>query len=157
LLIASVGAIQAAQSPALAETRFDAAAVGKGENRADVFEISDTHTVLLGVDTYDTVATEDAGNPMDGASGPCFGMLEFREGSASGDGYCTFNDRSGARFVIRWTATGQSEGGGLEGDWSLIGGAGAWVGSGGGGTFGQTIDPDSGTFETRIAGEISIP
>jgi hypothetical protein len=152
-----IGALYAAHGPALAETSFDAAAVGTGINRSEAFEITDTHAVALGVDTYDDIATEDADSPMNGASGPCFGKLEFREDGAAGDGYCTFNDRAGARFVIRWTVTGRSDGGELEGDWSLIGGAGPWVGSAGGGTFSQTMNPESKAFETRIAGEFTIP
>lgn len=143
--------------PVRAETEFDAASVWTGENKAEMFKITDDHSVMLTKTLFEKVEASDATSPMAGATGQCFGLVDLQASGVSGNGYCNGTDKEGQRFVIRWNATGTGEGGALTGDWQLLGGAGKWIGATGGGSWSSVIDEATRHETNTVSGSYSTP
>lgn len=143
-------------APSAAQT-FDAAGVGRGDNRSTIRPITDDRTVVMALTEYEIIEGLEADNPLAGLSGPCFGMFEIAGEAVSGGGYCTFDDPDGARAVIRWTAEQAASPSEMGGAWTLLGGSGRWAGATGGGTYELVSDPDTGLFTNQVSGEITLP
>lgn len=138
-----------------AET-FGGGAVGHGTSANTVTPVTDTHIVMHSANSYEHFEVEE-GHPLQGASGPCFGAVEIKEGTVTGGGRCAFATASGDTAVMAWTASGLGEGGALTGNWTVSGGSGAWATASGSGTFSSASDPATGTFVNTIAGAITMP
>jgi hypothetical protein len=138
--------------PGFAETKYDAAAVATGMNVSTDHELGEHLVAVMGVNKYETMKTEDAANPMNGASGDCFGFIEIRDEEWSGEGYCKLTDADGELFITHWEPNGPP----LDYSWTLIGGNGKWVGSSGGGKITQTMDDKMEAFESVFSGEITL-
>ena len=150
LLIAAI----CAASSVSAET-FSGGAIGSGTSMNEPMPIADGHMVMRTSGSYEMFEVE-AGHPLEGASGPCFGAVEVMGASVSGGGNCVFSTASGDKAVMTWVATGLGADGALTGDWSVSGGSGAWDGASGGGTFSSLTDPNTGKFVNTITGDITL-
>lgn len=143
-----------AANPAFAET-FSSGAVGMGTSSNEPMPIAEGHIVMRTSGSYESFEVE-AGHPLEGASGPCFGAVEIMGSDVSGGGNCVYETSSGDKAVMIWTATGLGADGALTGDWTVSGGSGAWANASGGGTFSSLTDPDTGKFANTITGDITI-
>lgn len=137
-----------------AET-YKANGKGMGVNANQVYALSDGHAVIKSQTDYDGFEVE-AGNPLEGATGSCFGALLVKGADVSGTGNCVFDTASGDKAVMTWTATGLGADGALTGDWTVSGGTGNWASATGGGTFSSLTDPDTSKFVNTISGSITI-
>lgn len=48
---------------------------------------------------------------MNGAKGPCFGLLKIQSGDMTGDGHCTRDDATGERLILTWVTRGMIDAG----------------------------------------------
>ena len=142
-----------ATSPAFAET-FSSGVAGTGTSSNEHIPIAEGHIAIRTSTSYEMFEVE-AGHPLEGASGPCFGALEIKGAEVSGGGNCVYDTASGDKAVMVWKATGMGADGALIGDWSVSGGSGAWTGASGGGTFSSLTAPDTGKFINTITGDIT--
>ncbi|SNS84275.1 hypothetical protein [Tropicimonas sediminicola] len=143
-----------AASPAFAET-FSSGAVGTGTSSNEPIPIAEGHIVMRTSGSYEMFEVE-AGHPLEGAKGPCFGAVEIKGGEVSGGGNCVYETSSGDKAVMVWKAMGLGADGALTGEWSVSGGTGAWTGATGGGTFSSLTDPNTGKFVNTITGDITV-
>ncbi|WP_245602974.1 hypothetical protein [Leisingera methylohalidivorans] len=107
--------------------------------------------------SYENVEMADAGHPMNGAAGPCFGAVEVASGSVGGGGICAFTDSAGDKVVLHWTAESMDPSGALTGSWKLTGGTGHWSDADGGGRFSSLTDPETGKFVNTITSSVTMP
>lgn len=155
LVLASVA--WAATAALASAASFNAAATGTATGESIAYEIAEGHMVIHNMSQYTAMQTSDPANPMNGATGPCFGVVEMIQGAVSGGGKCVFTDLQGDHMVIDWTAEGATPEGGSSGTWTLVGGSGKYHGGSGGGAFQTTgMMPDS-TEINAITGEITLP
>ncbi len=137
-----------------AET-YEAASKGMGMTENEVFPIAEGHVVVKSATTYESFEV-DAGHPLEGATGSCFGSFNIMGANVSGAGNCIFDTTAGDKAVMSWNATGMGADGALTGDWAVAGGSGNWATASGGGTFSSLTDPDTGKFVNTITGSMTI-
>ena len=113
---------------AVSADTFDAGAKGMGVNANEVIGISDGFAVIKSQTDYDSFEVA-AGNPLEGATGSCFGAVLVRGAEASGTGNCVFDTALGNKAVMTWKATHIGADGALSGDWAVSGGTGDWAGA----------------------------
>ncbi|NNU81953.1 hypothetical protein HMH01_16065 [Halovulum dunhuangense] len=154
LLVTAFWAGAAGLAPAAS---FNAPATGTATETSIAYQVSDGHVVVHNMSQYTAMLTADPENPMNGAAGPCFGVIEFRQGAVSGGGKCVYTDQGGDHMVIGWAATAVAETGATTGTWTLEGGSGKYLGSSGGGAFQTTGPGPDGTETNAITGEITLP
>ena len=144
-------------STAEAEQMFSNAGIGKAMSSSQAHEIAEGHVVVNTHSTYSGLATEDASNPLNGATGPCFGSMEIRAPEISGAGHCVYTDGDGDLAVIAWKADTLGQGGMTGGEWSLTGGSGKYAGGSGGGRYEVVTDNGSGEQTNTVTGDITLP
>lgn len=134
---------------------LDATGSSMGDNESRVFPIGPEHVAVLVMAEYDRIEALDSSSPMNGLSGPCFGLIDSDAGVVSGGGYCALVDETGAKASLRWTARTLGENS-KGGDWELIGGTGKWDGATGSGQFQFVSDAATQRFSTSMTGEVSL-
>ena len=138
-----------------AET-FDLEIVGTSIDKSVVYPVGEGHLVVMNMADYTNIETRDPSNPLNGATGPCFGEVELKNGAPEGDGYCTWTDTAGDNILINWTATGTNAEGNNLGDWQLLGGTGRWQGATGGGTYRIVSEEGSDKRINQAIGTITL-
>jgi len=78
---------------------YDVSGIIESINSHDVQPISETHIILL-ASMEEKLVLDDPDSPWHGATGPCGGAVEIKEGAINGSGYCTFTDKDNDKFVI---------------------------------------------------------
>lgn len=136
---------------------FDGTAKGTGKSQNETIVLGENHVVMHSIGLYEPLATTDAGNPMTGLPGKCFGSIEIKRGSASGAGHCVFSEGNTRAVVTDWQITGIGEGGALTGQWTVVGAGGSATGLTGGGSFSNITDRSAGTFVNTITGALTMP
>lgn len=137
-------------------TDFDVSGVIESKNSHNVQPISDSHIILL-ASMDETVVPNDPESPWQGATGPCGGSVEIKDGSIAGTGFCTFTDKEKDMFVISWTAQSLNEKGGPVGIWQLVGGNGKYANASGSGGYNDMPSEDPGVSTISLTGELNIP
>lgn len=149
-------ALLAALGGTVSAGTYDAAATGHGTSASTQVPVADGFVLIHVVTDYERFETADAGHPMAGLSGPCFGAVMVREGAVSGGGTCHYTDPAGGSAVLAWTPDGMSEGGRMLGTWSIVGGTGRWAEATGEGRFDAGLDA-AGAYTNLVTGELTLP
>ena len=151
-----IGCVTFAYGPASAETKFDAKASFSGKDESVHHELMEGHLAVMGVNTVEEMTTEDPNNPQNGATGTCFGLLNFMADKADGSGYCSMKDTDGDKWASSWTLTGTNEDGSINYDWAILGGTGKWQRATGGGTIRQVFNEDHTEYTNEMMGEFVL-
>ena len=130
------------------------AAIDKGQ----VLELSKSHTVISAISEGLGYIIEGQGSstPMQYAAGPCSGIIEIKDGIASGFGYCLRTNPSGGKWVLRWEALPDLSKG-LTGKWEMTGVEGNAVGWKGSGTWGPLLNSNPGRYINTFSGTLEKP
>lgn len=137
--------------------KFDGGTAATGQTDNTVYMVGDDHVFMHSSSQYDPMGSGDPKNPLAGMTGPCFGAVEIKGTSASGDGYCIFSDSDGNTIVNHWVATGLGSAGALLGTWEVKAGSGKFFGTTGGGAFSNSTNKETGTFSNEITGAMTMP
>ncbi|MFD2740880.1 hypothetical protein ACFSUD_14950 [Sulfitobacter aestuarii] len=157
-MIAPFSVIIALTLPAaLAAESYSMNGTGKAQSSATTHEVAEGHMLISAQSEYTSIEAEDENNPLNGATGPCFGAMEIVDGSLSGGGRCLYTDQTGDMAVLSWTAESMTEDGANAGSWELTGGSGKYEGGSGGGSYSVATDQSSGSQTNTVTGEISLP
>ncbi|MCV2882845.1 hypothetical protein [Actibacterium sp. XHP0104] len=156
LLFLGAAAFCALSLPTQAEQTYSNTGMAKAKVMSTVHGIGDGHMVIQIHSEFTNVTTEDTSNPLNGASGPCFGSVEIIVPNVTGGGHCVYTDTQGDMAVLTWTSTQLTEGGGTAGSWQLTGGSGKYAGATGGGGYATTTDNDAGIQTNQISGDITL-
>ena len=152
LMFAFVGAIPGT----LNAEEFDLSGVIESKNSHNVQPITESHIILL-ASMEETVVPDDATSPWQGATGPCGGAVEIKDGIISGQGFCTFTDTEDDKFVISWTAQAMNEKGGPMGVWELVGGSGKYAEASADGTYDDVPGENPERSTIALTGQLLIP
>jgi len=117
------------------------------------YELARGHTVIMAM-SEQTFRADAASGPLHGAAGACFGEVELKGRSASGDGYCKWADPAGRSILMAWDVSGTDEAGMMFGRWLLIGGEGKWASASGTGTWQHARKGE--TLTNRVTGTIAL-
>ena len=126
-----------------------------GVDRSQALQLDTTHKII-------SVMSEGLGYVLDGrgattplqyAAGPCRGMVEIKDGLASGEGYCVRTNPNGGKWLLKWRITAAS-GDGLVGRWDITGIAGDAKGWKGNGTWGPMVITAPGRFVNHLVGHL---
>ncbi|SPH17834.1 hypothetical protein DEA8626_01361 [Defluviimonas aquaemixtae] len=147
----------AAATAALAEQTYSNNGVGTAQATSTMHEIAEGHVLVEIESSYSNIAPEDESNPLNGATGPCFGSMEIMAPNISGAGHCVYTDADGDIAIIAWNADTLGEGGATGGEWSLTGGNGKYAGGSGGGRYDVVTDAATGAQTNTVTGEITLP
>lgn len=142
--------------PAMAEQTYSNDGVGMAKSTSVPYVIGEGHVVMQIASRYSDLKTDDASNPLNGATGPCFGSVEITAGQISGGGHCVYTDKEGDMAVLTWASEQLGEGGANMGSWSLIGGSGKYAGATGGGTFDASAANETGDQTNVVTGQIIL-
>lgn len=155
-LVPAVAACVALSTSALAEQSYSNDGVGTAMSKSMVHMIGEGHMVMQIHSTYSNLATSDASNPLNGATGPCFGSVEIKAGALTGGGHCVYTDTQGDMAVLTWSAQQLGQGGSNMGAWQLMGGSGKYAGASGGGQYDAATNPDTGAQTNTVTGSITL-
>lgn len=142
---------------ALAQQSFSNNGVGTATTSSTSVQIAEGHVLINTQSTYSNLATEDGNNPLNGATGPCFGAMEITAPAIRGSGYCVFTDAGGDMAVVAWTADTLGAEGATGGQWSLTGGSGKYDGANGSGRYDLATNAQTGEQTNTVTGEITLP
>ena len=135
---------------------FDVSGVIESKNNHNVQAISDDYIILL-ASMEETLVPKDRKSPWQGATGPCGGAVEIKEGKIKGDGFCSFTDDEDDKFVISWTAQSMNEKGGPIGVWELTAGTGKYANASANGEYNDVPSEDPARSTITIIGQLTIP
>jgi len=135
---------------------FDISGVIESKNNHNVQAISDDYVILL-ASMEETLIPKDPESPWQGATGPCGGAVEIKEGKIEGDGFCSFTDNESDKFVIFWTAQSMNEKGGPIGVWELTAGTGKYANASANGEYNDVPSEDPARSTITIIGQLTIP
>jgi hypothetical protein len=141
-------------STATAGSSFDMAGRVEGTDHSRIHQIAENYMVIQGM-SEGTFVLDNSDNPMNGATGECFGTLLSHNATGGGTGFCTFKDNAGEQFVIEWTGSEVSNGG-TQGSWKLNGGTGMWMNATGNGTFLDNPPDAEQHTRTDLQGQLTI-
>jgi hypothetical protein len=146
-LLASVIAVLA--TPSLADpVMVDFTA--KSANSSNAFMTSETDGIFELRSVWDPI---DAGGPMAGLQGPCFGTARMTGGMMTGDGYCAYKGPEGDTALVHWWMDNVAT---PAGAWALVGGTGKWATATGGGLWSDSPGESEGTSFTHITGTVDL-
>lgn len=152
-----VGACGVLLAPAALAGEMSVSGTGYGKAANTVHMVSEGHMLVEMSTAYDKFELEDAENPMNGMSGPCFGAMEVKGGAVSGGGRCLYTDADGDTVSMQWTPEKMGEDGAIMGVWSVSGGTGKWMEASGGGEFSSRTDQTSGENVNTVSGAVMLP
>ena len=155
IFVLSGAAMLAIAGPVWAEQTFSNNGTGTAQSTSTTHAIAEGHVLIETSSVYSDLSTDDPNNPLNGATGPCFGSMEFKGGVLSGGGKCVYSDKDGDMAVMDWTAEKMGKGG-PEGSWMLTGGSGKYIGGSGGGTYAVMTDPGDGSQVNTVSGEFTL-
>lgn len=155
IMVLSGVALLATAGSVMAEQTFSNKGMGTAQSASSTHAVGEGHVVIATTSSYSDLATDDPDNPLNGATGPCFGSMEFKAGVLTGGGNCVYTDKEGDMAVMDWTASKMGEAG-PEGSWTLTGGSGKYVGASGSGMYAVATDPDNGSQVNTVTGEITL-
>ena len=135
---------------------FDVSGLIESKNNHNVQAISDDYVILL-ASMEETLIPKDSKSPWQGATGPCGGAVEIKQGKIKGDGFCSFTDNENDKFVISWTAQSMNEQGGPIGVWELTAGTGKYANASASGEYNDVPSEDSTRSSITIIGQLTIP
>lgn len=129
-----------------------------GVDKSQVLELSKTHTLISVVNEGLGYVLEGAGaaTPMHFAAGPCGGLMEFKDGKGSGNGYCVRTNPSGGKWLLKWELIPDVSKG-VTGKWEITGIDGNAMGWKGGGTWGPVVNTAPGKFVNPFIGYLEQP
>ncbi|WP_310619256.1 hypothetical protein [Flexibacterium corallicola] len=111
---------------------------------------------LRRIDAYYIFFSDTRQDPLDLASGLCFGGAFIKNTQVHGGGVCSLKDDEGNSFALSFTPSQVKNGGMTSGTWKVLGGAGPWLKAQGGGTFIQTPLANQDLSITSIKGNIDF-
>ena len=135
---------------------FDVSGVIESKNDHIVQAISDDYIILL-ASMEETLVPKDPSSPWQGATGPCGGAVEIKEGKIAGNGFCSFTDTENDKFVIFWTAQSMNEQRGPIGLWELTSGTGKYASALASGEYDDVPSEDPERSTITIIGQLTIP
>lgn len=158
LFAAGLVAAACSASSAVGAERLNIKGNYGGMDKSQVLELSKGH-VLISVMNEGmgyVIAPPYDNTPMQHAAGPCGGVMEIREGKASGNGYCIRTNPDGGRWLLRWEASPDISKG-VFGKWEITGIEGNTLGWKGGGTFGPITNTTPGRYVNYFSGWLDKP
>ena len=157
VVICSAAAFLAASTAAHAGGTYSMAGTGSAEIASTAHEVAEGHMIINALSNYSALETEDAENPLNGASGPCFGAIEVKAPEMKGEGHCVYTDGDGDIAVLHWITSAMNDSRGPVGEWHLTGGSGKYAGASGGGGYSVVSDYETKTQVNTVTGEITLP
>jgi len=148
---ATIGLIVLCVQPAFAGNAVDMTGTWTGMAKNQIFPISEGHMVMRLQSDYAKFDGATDG-PMASMTGACFGSVELAVPALTGDGHCVFTDKNGDTMASNWRATGMSKEGATIGEWTIVGGTGAYANATGGGAFHSLTNMETGAFQNKISG-----
>lgn len=155
LIMGSVACV-AFSTSALAEQTYSNNGIGTAQSSPMVHAIGEGHMVMQVQSQFSNLETDDSSNPLNGATGPCFGSVEIIAPAISGGGHCVYTDSQGDIAILTWTSEKLGPKGSNMGTWQLVGGNGKYVGASGGGTFDAATNPETGAQTNQVTGDITL-
>ena len=99
--------------------------------------------------------SDNPNDPLDQASGSCFGGAVVKNMQIQGGGVCSLKDKDGAPFAISYKIT-KIENGEYSGDWAILGGDEKWSTAKGNGIWTRITLPNMSMSVSTITGEITF-
>ncbi|MGJ8617504.1 MAG: hypothetical protein ACSHWS_11740 [Sulfitobacter sp.] len=141
--------------PCVADT-LDMSSVTTGQTNNVVHPINEGRMIVFTNTEYTANDQDGAGTLLTGMTGKCSGTIDLEPPAASGQGHCLFTTTAGDIAFTKWVATGMTAEGAIAGDWSSVGGTGAFANATGGGTFVSATDPATGKTQNTISGSVEL-
>lgn len=129
-----------------------------GLDKSQVLELAKGHLLISVMNEGTGYVLEPPydNTPMQHAAGPCGGMMEIRDGKASGSGYCIRTNPEGGKWLLRWEVSPDMSKG-VVGKWEISGLEGNASGWKGGGAFGPITNTTPGRYVNHFTGWLDKP
>lgn len=129
-----------------------------GIDKSMVMQVGPGHTLIsINADGLGYILEgAAAASPMQHAYGQCAGIVEIKDGVASGHGNCTRTTAKGAKWVVSWKVNPDLSKG-LTGTFDIVGVDGPSAGWKGSGTFGPRVDTLGAAYITPFQGWLEKP